>query len=82
MVTVTETVEALLKTLDLDELGQARAATALVIAEKLDDARGLKAGVVMAAVPSLSRELSVVLAVLTETDEAGDFVESLFRGVR
>jgi hypothetical protein len=82
MVTISEAVDALLESLALDELGEARAATARLLAERLDAARGSNSGVISQAVPPLSRELHSILSQLTSTDVAADFTADLFAGLR
>ena len=77
--TVTATVSTLLDTLKLDEEGQARAAIALALAGKLDDAADNVSGAVSVAVPGLARELSATLDVLMASQlDSSDFLAGIF----
>jgi hypothetical protein len=76
---VTHAVEALLADLELDKDGHARAAIALALAGKLDDAALSNSGAVAVAAPSIARELSNTLdALLASQANADDFVAGLF----
>jgi hypothetical protein len=79
MVTVLESVDALLDDTPLDLMGQAQAAVARVLAAKLDDARSSTSGAVAVAVPGVARELLSILTELTaDTGEVVNFVDGLF----
>lgn len=76
---VTATLEAFLSTLELDEANATRGAVAIVLANKLDQARSDHTGAVAMAVAGLARELSDVLDAILEGTAADDeFVRGLF----
>ena len=78
---VTESVKALLADLVLDKEGQARAAIAIALAGKLDDAAASQSGAVSVAAPGIARELSATLdALLAGQADSSDFVAAIFAG--
>ena len=79
MVGATEAVEALLATLELDAAGQARAAIALALASKLDEAQGADSGTIAMAISGIAKELRAVLdAILESQGDDDEFTDSLF----
>jgi hypothetical protein len=82
LVTIFEKVEALLADIELDSFGEARAAIALMLAAKLDEAAGDHNGAVAMAVAGISKELRAVIdSILEITAEDDDFVAGLYAGV-
>lgn len=76
---VVDAVDTLLAELELDSLGEARAAIARALSEKLDDATESTSGAVAVAAPAIARALVEVLDVLTEdTGATSAFVAGLF----
>lgn len=74
-------VDAYLATLNLDEVGKARAAIARTLATKLDQARADTTGAVAMATSSLARELRETLEAIVEASIDNDeFVAGLFGG--
>lgn len=72
-------VSAYLDTLELDAVGQTRAAIALSLASALDAAEGATSGAVAQAVAGTSRELRACLAELTGDLRVGDeLLERIF----
>lgn len=69
---VTTAVRRLLDTLTLDEMGDARAAVALALAERLDDIAGATTGAAATAAAGLSRELQVTLEAIMVPADAED----------
>ncbi len=75
-------LEKLLGTLELDELGETRAALARTLAEKLDQVRKSDVAQAAMAVPGISKELREVLDAIQEaSDDSQEFVKSLFGAV-
>jgi hypothetical protein len=58
---VVTAVKAFLATLTLDEIGEARAAVALALAQRIDDTAGATTGAAAMAAAGLSRELQITL---------------------
>ena len=72
-------VHAYLGTLNLDEIGEARAAIALSLALALDAAREATSGAVAQAIPSMAKELRATLDEIGEKVGDGDgFLEDVF----
>ncbi|MGA8724135.1 MAG: hypothetical protein WB565_03785 [Acidimicrobiales bacterium] len=67
---VTEAVTALLESLELDEMGRARAAVALSLAQRIDDTTSATTGAVAMAAAGLSRELQVTLEAILAPAQA------------
>lgn len=79
---VFEKVTALLATVELDDLGSARAAIALTLAMKLDEASRSDSGAIAMAIAGISKELRAVLDTILEgTAEDDEFVASLYSEV-
>jgi hypothetical protein len=75
-------VEDWLGTLELDELGSARAALARTLAMKLDQVLHVDSGQAAMAVPGISKELREVLDAIEEaSDDSTEFVGNLFTAV-
>ena len=82
MVTVLQSVNALLATIELDELGEARASLARVLAEKMDQLLVADGGQVAQALPAISKELREVIDAIQEaSDDSAEFVTGLFSKV-
>ena len=74
--------DALLKTLELDAAGDARAAIARALAKKLDEAGESDSGTIAMATAGIAKELrAVVDSILEQTGEELDFVADLFATV-
>lgn len=79
MVTVLQAVEGLLGTIELDELGAARAALARALAEKVDQVLVSEGGQAAQALPAISKELREVLDAIREaSDDSAEYVSGLF----
>lgn len=79
MVSVTAAVQALLDGRELDAGGEAKAAIALALAAKLDEAAGSDSGAIAMAVAGISKELRATLADVMSDDDGGEgFVADLF----
>lgn len=75
-------IDSLLKSLTLDEAGEARAAIARTLARKLDDSAGDSTGPVAMAVAGIAKGLrEVVDEILAATGEDDAFVAGLFAPV-
>lgn len=82
MVNVHESVEKLLASLDLDEAGRARAAIALALASKLDEASLSDSGTIAMATAGIAKELRAVIdATLAAGNPGDDFIADLFSPV-
>lgn len=79
---VSAALEALLATLDLDELGETRAALARTLATKIDAVLYDGHATAAMALPGISKELREVLEAIQEaTDDSADYVGGLFAPV-
>ncbi len=77
---VTKAVKALIATLTLDELGEARAAVAVALAERIDNTSGAVTGAAAMAASGLSRELQVTLEAImvpANAEEADKFLKEI-----
>lgn len=82
MVTVLEAVEKLLATIELDELGEARAALARTLASKLDQVLHAASASAAIAAPAISKELREVFDAIQEaSDDSAEYVTGLFAPV-
>jgi hypothetical protein len=76
-------VNALIRSLELDAVGKARAELALNLARRLDASVDAKAGTVAQAASGLSKELERLLSTLVDPSRdaaAMELVASIFRG--
>lgn len=81
-VSVSVAVERMLADLELDNVGEARAALVRALAGKLDQVRASDAAQAALAVPGISRELRELLDAIREaTDDTQEFVSGLFTAV-
>lgn len=79
---VTAKVQALLAEVELDTAGETRAAIAVALAQKLDDALISDSGAVAMAIAGISKELRSVLDSILEDTAADDqFVADLYAEV-
>lgn len=77
--TVLQAVTTLLESLDLDATGEAHAAIAGALAERLDASSGANSGAQTAACAGIAKELRATIATLTaKVGDANDFVADLF----
>lgn len=67
---VTAAVTRLLEALTLDDLGQARAAVAVALAQRIDDTSSATTGAAAMAAAGLSRELQTTLEAIVAPSEA------------
>lgn len=75
---VTDATRKALDGLTLDDFGEARAATAIALAEALDASQRSDTGAVMQAVPSIARELRACLDAIAKSIQGEDeFLASL-----
>lgn len=82
VLSVRAAVDDWLKTLELDELGAARASLARTLATKLDQTLKADSGQAAMAVPGISKELREVLDAIQEaSDDSQEFVSDLFAPV-
>jgi hypothetical protein len=79
---VVRAVETFLRTLDLDEMGDAKAAIARALALKLDKTQHSTVGIEAQAVASIAKELRAVLDEIRDaTSDASEFAAGLFSEV-
>lgn len=79
---VTNAVNGLIRELDLDGVGRARAAIALNLARRLDASVDARAGTVAQAASGLSKELERLLAAMVDPGRdaaAMEMIASIFR---
>ena len=79
---VTNSVNALIRELDLDAVGKARAAIALNLARRLDASVDARAGTVAQAASGLSKELERLLTAMVDPGRdaaAMELIASIFR---
>ena len=80
---VSESVDALLQSLELDEVNEARASIARALATKLDKCLESEAASVAMATPGISKELRSTLDDIIESTASSDeFVSDLFAPVQ
>lgn len=79
---VSAALERLLKSVELDEAGDAKAAIARALATKLDQSAGSDSGPVAMATAGIARELREVIDAILEANEDDEgFVPDLFSEV-